>query len=200
MVSGRIPVQIMWIADAEGGGDVEIMMDLESFERSDTSILASIKKLRGRYLATVGAAKKSYAEDAPSGDARVSARKRWKTCNTLTRFVDDASSQYTITNYTQALSRDLGLPERSVKTLLDFGRCFTEDEMFDQIPYSVYREFVFRINLLRSAGAFELEKKKLLAMRYSHSMPSSSKYRRHLTEVVEAGMKSFPRTTGHGGA
>ena len=199
-MNGRIPVQIMWIADGGGGGDVEVMMDLESFERSDTSILTSIKELKERYLATVGAAKKSYAEDAPGGEGRVSARKRWKTCNALTRLVDDASNQYSITNYTQALSRDLGLPERSVKTLLDFGRCFTEDEMFDQIPYSVYREFVFRINLLRSVGAFESEKKKLLAMRDSRSIPSSSKYRKHLTEVVEAGTRPAPQVTNHGDA
>ena len=184
-MNDRIPVQIMWIADEEGGGDVEVMMDLDNFERSGTSVLASIKKLKKRYLATVSAAKKSYQEDVPGGEARVSASRRWRTCNILTRFVDDAANKYCITNYTQALARDLGLPERSVKTLLDFGRCFTEDEMFDRIPYSVYREFVFRINLLRSVGAFESEKKKLLALRDSHEMPSSSKYRKHLTEVVD---------------
>ena len=189
MVSDKIPVQIMWIASADEGGDVEVMMDLENFERSDTSVLASIKELKEKYLVTVDAAKRNDAEATSSGGTRVSASKRWRTCSILTKFVDDPANKYSVTNYTQSLSRDLGLPRRSIKTFLDFGRCFTKDEMFDQIPYSIYREFVFRINLLKAVGSFESEKNRLLEMRNSHNIPSPSEYRKQLTEIVEVGTR-----------
>lgn len=55
-------------------------------------------------------------------------------------------------NYNEVYARDFGVPLRSVRAYLDFGSSFSEGEMLDGVPFSLYAELVFRINALRRAG------------------------------------------------
>lgn len=179
----RIPVRIEWIA-GEGGGSAEIVMGLGDFESSGASIRARLKKFKKKYEGAIAEAKKA---DASGGRRAVPTRRRWNACRILADFNGVASGEFEITNYKEAYARDFGLPVRSIRTYLDFGAHFSEDEVLDDIPYSVYAELVFRMNGLRAAGLFESEKKNLVEAGRAGNAPNRDAYRAHLKGALSGG-------------
>ena len=181
MVTAKIPVRIEWIA-GEGGGSVEIVMELRDFESSGTSIRARLKKFKKKYETAIANAKK--ADSHGSRDKRaVPTMQRWRACKILADFNGEASNDFEITNYREAYARDFGLPTRSIRTYLDFGSHFAEDEILDEIPYSVYAELVFRMSGLRAVGLFESEKKNLAEMGRAGKTPNRDEYRERLRNL-----------------
>lgn len=184
MVKAKIPVRIEWIA-GEGGGSAEIVMDLSDFESSGTSIRASLKKFKEKYEVAIAEARKS--DPAGSGKGRsVPTKQRWRACKILSDFNSEASNKFEVTNYKESYARDFGLPVRSIRAYLDFGGNFSEDEVLDEIPYSVYAEIIFRMNGLRAAGLFDSEKKKLVEAGRAGNAPNRDEYRERLKSLVSA--------------
>ena len=179
MTKNKTRVRIDWIADEGNNGDIEVMMDLEDFESSNTSIRKDIKYFKEQYLGAIKAAKEADPLNT-AGKRGISTSDRWKACRTLANFNSIATNKFEITNYKEAYSRDFGLPMRSIRTYLDFGGNFSEDEIIDDIPYSIYAEIVFRINSLRSKGIFDDEKKWLIQAAKSGKLPTRNEYRERL--------------------
>lgn len=50
------------------------------------------------------------------------------------------------------------IPLRSMRTYLDFGSMFAEDDILVNIPYSHYAELVFKASQLKAKGILEKEK------------------------------------------
>ena len=181
MTTNKIRVRIDWIVDERNQGDIEIVMDLDDFESSGTSIRKNITEFKKRYLSTIKVAKK--ADLANSHKRSVSTKNRWKTCRVLSDFNESMTNKFEITNYKEAYSRDFGLPMRSIRTYLDFGKHFSEKDILDEIPYSIYAELVFRINGLKSNGVFDAEKKRLIEMSENGCLPRRDQYRAHLKSL-----------------
>ena len=176
----RIPVSIEWV-EGEGGGSAEIVMGLGDFESTGASIRSRLKKFKKKYEDAIAEAKKA---DASGGGRAVQTRQRWRACRMLADFNGEAAGEFEITNYKEAYARDFGLPVRSIRTYLDFGARFAEDEVLDEIPYSVYAELIFRMNGLRAAGLFESEKKNLIEAGRAGSAPNRDAYRARLKGLL----------------
>lgn len=175
----KTPVTIEMIG-GDGGGGVEVFMDLDDFEGTGASVRTDIKEFKAAYLEAVEAARKA---DAPAREGgRVGTRRRWAACRILADFNRAASNKFEIVNYKEAYARDFGVPLRSVRAYLDFGACFSDGEVLDEVPFSLYAELVFRIGALRRAGRFEAEKARLAEMGRAGRLPARDEYRRSLRE------------------
>lgn len=176
-MAGKIPVRIETIEGANGSGSVEVFMDLDDFESTGASVRTDIREFKASYLEAVESARRA---DAPArSGGRVSTRQRWAACRILADFNLAASNKFEITNYKEAYARDFGVPLRSVRAYLDFGS-FSDEDVIDEVPFSLYAELVFRINALRRAGRLESEKARLVEMGRSGRLPARDAYRRSL--------------------
>lgn len=179
-VASKIPVRIEATEEPDGGNEgVEVFVDIGDFEAAGASFLTDINEFKASYLEAVESARKA---DAPSrAGGRVGTRRRWAACKILADFNRAVSNKFEITNYKEAYARDFGVPLRSVRAYLDFGS-FSDEEVIDEVPFSLYAEMVFRINALRRAGRLNVEKARLVEMGRSRSLPARDAYRRSLRD------------------
>lgn len=181
MTTSKIPIKLVEVGDDSDNKNIEIMMELGDFESSGTSIRTTIVKFKEEYLRAIKDIKKAGGfETSQKSRKKVSTKDRWKACKILADFNRDAANRFLITNYKEAYSRDFGIPMRSIRTYLDFGSVFSEDEILEDIPYSLYAEFVFRANEMRRKGIVDSEKEWLLGMLKSGNLPNRDEYRKHL--------------------
>ena len=180
--AGKIPVRIETIEEADGGdGGVEVFVELGDFEAAGESFLTDMDDFKASYLGAVEAARQA---DAPArAGGRVSTRQRWAACKILADFNLAASNKFEIINYKDAYARDFGVPLRSVRAYLDFGS-FSDEEVLDEVPFSLYAELVFRINALKRAGRLDVEKARLAEMGKSGRLPARDAYRRSLRDAA----------------
>ena len=179
-LTGKIPVRIEKIAGADGEKSVEVFMDLDDFEATGASVRTDIKEFKAAYLGAVEAARRA---DAPArAGGKVGTRRRWAACRILADFNQEASNKFEVVNYKEAYARDFGVPLRSVRAYLDFGASFSDGEVLNEVPFSLYAELVFRINALRRAGRLDAEKARLVKMGRSGRLPARDAYRRSLRE------------------
>ena len=173
----KIPVKIEAVEEADGG--VEVFLRLDDFMSTGASFLADMKAFKTSYLEAVEAAKRA---DVPArAGRRVGTRRRWAACKILADF-NRAESKFEIINYKEAYARDFGVPLRSVRAYLDFGS-FSDGDVLDEIPFSLYAELAFRLNTLRRAGRLAAEKARLVEMGRSGRLPTRDVYRRSLRAV-----------------
>ena len=178
----KIPVKIDVVGDAGGGkkDSVEVFMELDELGATGASVRTDIEEFRTAYLKAVESARRADSQARVAG--RVSTRRRWAACKILADFNRAVSNKFEIVNYKEAYARDFGVPLRSVRAYLDFGACFSDDEVLDEIPFSLYAELVFRVNELKRAGRLDAEKARLVEMGRSGSLPARDAYRRSLKD------------------
>lgn len=181
----KIPIRIDWINDENDTGGIEVIMDLGDFELSGSSIRSNISEFKKMYLSTVEQARK-IDNKAASGRRNVPTKERWKACKILANFNDKIAHKFEVINYKEAYARDFGLPLRSIRAYLDFGKNFSDSEVLDKIPYSMYAEIVFRINGLKSKNIFEREKKNLIKMGKEGMLPNRDRYRSYLKSLINS--------------
>lgn len=173
----KIPVRIDTVTDSGGGSSIEVFMELGDFESTGPSIRSDIRRFKEDYLEMV-------KDAARIGAARgVPTRERWRLCKMLSDFNLRAENKFEITNSRRAYARDFGLPARSIRTYLDFGRYFSDGDVVDGIPYSTYAELCFKAMHLKSVGKLESEKKRLLDMHRNGMLPSRDEYREQLKRI-----------------
>lgn len=171
----KIPIKIDWISDEVGSGGIEIIMNLEDFESSGTSIRKNIRDFKKKYLDVIEQTKQIEKNvKNKSKKKEISIKQRWKACKCLADFNNKFENQFEIKNYKEAYSRDFNIPMRSIRTFLDFGTNFKENEIIDEIPYSTYAELVFVINALKREKLFNSEKKKLIRLVKDKKLPKTS--------------------------
>ena len=176
----KIPVSIDMITNSSGEREIGITLRLSDLESSGASIRTQIEGFKKDYQDAITQSKKI---DSKKTERKVSTRQRWKACKILADFNNKASNKFVITNYKQAYSRDFGIPMRSIRTYIDFGANFEDEEVVDNIPYSIYAELVFRINKLQIAGQFGYEKNRLIEMSKTGSLPNRDEYRAQLKNI-----------------
>lgn len=181
-MTGKIPVRIELIADDNGTEGIEVIMELSDFESTGSEIRKNIAEFRTKYLDAIKRAK-DLDQSAVSGPHKISTKRRWNACNVLANFNKEISNKFVVINYKQAYARDFCLPMRSIRTYLDFGGDFSEDDILDEIPYSIYAEMVFKINELKRKNMFESEKKRLIDMAKSNKIPNREEYRSQLKTI-----------------
>ena len=181
MKTEKIPIRIDWIEDENGTSDIEIIMDLADFESSGTSIRSNITEFKKKYLSVIQKAREIDKKNS-NNQRKVSTKQRWSACKILSDFNSKITNKFEITNYKVAYARDFGIPVRSIRVYLDFGENFTDAEIVDEIPYSIYAELVFRINGLKAKGLFESEKKKLIQMAKDGRLYNRNEYRNYLRQ------------------
>jgi len=185
----KIPVNIEWIRDETGQGGIEIIMNLDDFELSGTSIRETIRNFKKKYLEAISDAKKMDRRiKGKRGRAKKKAIptiQRWRACKILADFNKRFENEFDIRNYKKAYSRDFKLPMRSIRTYLDFGTYFEEKEILNEIPYSTYAELTFVINELIRKKLLEAEKKRLIENTKKGKSPNRDEYRAHLRELLK---------------
>lgn len=190
-LAGRLPVRI-----EKGAGGVRVFVDIGGLAEMGASVRADLEDLKASY---VGAVKAAQGADAPAREGgRVSARRRWAACRILADFDRKASGKFEIVNYKEACARDLGVSLRSVRVYLDFAESFSDGEVLDEVPFSLYAELMFRVNELRRDGRLGPEKARLARMGRSGRLPTRDAYRRSLGRP-SAGRSRARRAPGRGG-
>ena len=176
--AGKIPVRIETVEEDDGGNEsVEVFVDLGDLGAAGESFLTDMEEFKASYLEAVEAARRADGSARTGG--RVDTRQRWAACKILADFNLAASNKFEIINYKEAYARDFGVPLRSVRAYLDFGS-FSDEEVIDEVPFSLYAELAFQINALRRAGRLDAEKARLVEMGRSETIPARDAYRRSL--------------------
>lgn len=176
-LAGKIPVRMERIA----GGSVEVFMELDAFAETGASVRADIREFKLAYLGIIKSAKR--ADALAHAGRKVGTKQRWAACQMLADFDRDVSNKFKIMNYKEACARDLGIPLRTARVYLDFGSCFSDAEVIDEVPFTLYAELVFRSNALRRAGRLEAEKSRLVKMGRSGRLPARDAYRLSLRDI-----------------
>ena len=117
----------------------------------------------------------------------------WKLGNLLFDFNKEVENEFFITNYTEAISRDMKgfyLSDTEVGVLGQFVRYFKKNEVFDIISFAHYRDFTWKWNQLSERGLLEQEKQKFLELGKKGKLPDHKKYRNQLKLLINPPMRS----------
>ena len=134
-------------------GEVEVSMDVNEFEASDISIDDDVRALKDSYNEMIRTVK-------PMLSKKPSTTKRWRACRKMSEFVDNYT-KFDVTNFTTACARDME-SGANFRLLILFGREFSENEVYDSIPYTAYRTLILKKNKLARCGIYETEKAQLV--------------------------------------
>ena len=72
---------------------------------------------------------------------------------------------------------------------LQFGEYFKEKDVDDKISMSHYMELIWKANILKDMGELESEKKRLLKMSKTKTLPSHKEYREELNNLTKIPQK-----------
>ena len=156
-----------------------MFVELVDFRAAGMPFPTHIKEFKGSYLGAIESARRPNAP-ACAG-RRVGARERpparyWRT-STWRRPTSSRSST------TEACARDFGVSLRIARTYLGFGS-FSDEDVFDEVPFSLHAELTSRINALRRAGIPNAEKACLVVTGRSKRLPARDAYRRNLRDAL----------------
>ena len=165
----KIPIRIDWSLDKSDNYQVEIVMNTSDFFSSGTEIRSKIKDFKERYLKLIVDVK-----ELSKPGQRKKASEYWNLSKLLVDFNKETENEFFITNYSDALARDLdgyNLSKPSLDMLFKFADYFTEDEILDTIPYANYRALVNKGRKLQKLNLFEQEKNRLLELHKKGKLP-----------------------------
>ena len=162
-----ITIRIDWSLDKSDNYQVEIVMNTSDFFSSGQEIRSKLKDFKEKYLKLIADAKKL--------SKRKKASEYWNLSKLLVDFNKETENEFFITNYADALVRDLDgfdLARSTLAMILQFTDYFTEDEILDSISYSHYRVLINKGKKLQKYNLLEKEKKKLLELHKKGKLPS----------------------------
>ena len=181
----KIPIRIDWSLDKSDNYQVEIVMNTSDFFSSGTEIRSKLKDFKERYLKLIADVK-----ELSKPGQRKKASEYWKLSRLLVDFNKETENEFFITNYTEALARDLDgfkLSSSSIGMFLKFADYFTEDEILDTILYCYYRILTNKRNKLQKYNLLEKEKKKLLELGKKRKRPGTEReYEQQLNLLIES--------------
>ena len=165
----KIPIRIDWSLDKSDNYQVEIVMNTSDFFSSGTEIRSKLKDFKEKYLKLIAGTKK-----LSKPGQRKKSSEYWKLSKLLVDFNKETENEFFITNYSDALARDLDgfkLSKVSLGMLFQFADYFTEDEVLDSISYSHYRILVNKGKKLQKYNLLEKQKKRLLELHKKGNLP-----------------------------
>ena len=184
----KISVRIDWSKDDTGKYETQIVMGSNDFFSSGTTIRNEIKQFKKRYIKLIDDAKKLAKSKNKRANKKFQSSDFWKLGKILFDFNKEVENEFFITNYTEAISRDMKgfyLSDTEVGVLGQFVQYFKKNEVFDIISFAHYRDFTWKWNQLSERGLLEQEKQKFLELGKKGKLPDHKKYRNQLKLLIE---------------
>ena len=184
----KIPIRIDWSIDKSNNYQVEIVMNTSDFFSSGTIIRKQIMQFKKRYIKLIEEAKKLARSKNKRTKNKFQSSDFWKLGKILFDFNKEVENEFFITNYTEAISRDMKgfyLSDTEVGVLGQFVQYFKKNEVFDIISFAHYRDFTWKWNKLSERGLLEQEKQKFLELGKKEKLPDHKKYRNQLKLLIE---------------
>ena len=188
-VTEKIPVRIDWTKNSSGEYDVQIVMNSSDFFGTGTSIRSKIQRFKNKYLVLIEDSKK-LAKTKNKKDRKFTSKHWWRLGKLLNDFNQEIDGQFVISNYTEAISRDLQgfeMSDTEVSVACQFANYFKRDEISEKISIAHYREFCWKTNQLIDLNILEKEKENLLKMSENETLGNHKKYREYLKEKISNG-------------
>jgi len=181
----KIPVKIVQTKDIHGTKKIGVMLDVEYYIESEGNPGAKVKKFKQLYFDTLEKGKKFI----PTHGTKRRTTEFWKLGKLLSKLKKSTNDEFFITNYYTALQRDFLFTSKYLRMILEFGQYFKKNEVLNLIKFSHYMELIQKRKNLEKLNQFEKEKKRLLKMGKSRTLPGLMKYREQLKELVETGRR-----------
>ena len=124
-------------------------MGSNDFFSSGTTIRNEIKQFKKRYIKLIEDARKLAKSKNKRANKKFQSSDFWKLGKILFDFNKEVENEFFITNYTEAISRDMKgfyLSDTEVGVLGQFVQYFKKDEVFDAISFAHYRDFTWKWN------------------------------------------------------
>ena len=173
----KISVRIDWTKDDTGKYETQIVMGSNDFFSSGTTIRNEIKQFKKRYIKLIEDARKLAKSKNKRANKKFQSSDFWKLGKILFDFNKEVENEFFITNYTEAISRDMKgfyLSDTEVGVLGQFVQYFKKNEVFDIISFAHYRDFTWKWNQLSERGLLEQEKQKFLELGKKGKLPDLS--------------------------
>ena len=177
----RIPVKIVQYA-INGQTRKNVMLDIFDTYEITGDVEKKIQNFKEKYFEIVQKVK----DILPQKKAERKPSHFWKIGKILYDFNQSIKNEFEITNYHDAINRDFGLyRKRQIALILQFGKEFKKNDISDSISFSHYIKLVWHTNMLKRLGLFIQEKKRLLEMAQSKTLPNSHKYSKELDKLTK---------------
>ena len=175
----KIPVRIVQAHDVYGNKQVGVTLDISYYVDGGEDASKQVEKFRRLYFTTLNKAKKLLGNKK-----RKTSKQYWHLSKLLQDFNAETENEFFITNYRTALERDFGITDSYVGVIFDFGKFFNEEEIIDEIPFSVYFELALKKRKLDKLGLFAKEKEALLKKVKTEKIPIHKDYRNYLKNLL----------------
>ena len=178
----KISVRIDWTKDDTGKYETQIVMGSNDFFSSGTTIRNQIKQFKKKYLDFV----KKAQDIMPKNKSERKPSHFWKIGELLYNFNGEVENEFFITNYSEALMRDLEYfkSPRTIAYILELGKFFKRNEISDSIPITLYLELLQKRNAVQQRNLFEKEKSRLLKLAKEKKLPIKMEYRNQLKLLI----------------
>ena len=180
----RISVRIDWTKDDTGKYETQIVMGSNDFFSSGATIRNEIKQFKRKYLDFV----KKAQDIMPKNKSERKSSHFWKIGELLYNFNKEVENEFFITNYSEALMRDLEYfkSPRTIAYILELGKFFKRNEISDSIPITLYLELLYKRNAVQQLNLFEKEKSRLLKLAKEKKLPIKMEYRNQLKLLIKS--------------
>ena len=190
--SQKISVKITESDNKFSNSKIDIIMDLSNVITLGSEIRSKTRKFKKEYLELIENAKKiaSVKNQKIKKKKKFSSIDWWNLGKLLDDFNKKIENEFVITNYTQAISRDLEgfeLSNTEVGVICQFARYFRKEEVLEEISIAHYRDFTWKRNQLSEYGILRQEKNRLVKMGKEKKLPDHKKYRKELQLLVNSG-------------
>lgn len=192
--SQKISVKITESDNKFSKSKIDIIMDISNVVTLGSEIRSKTRKFKKEYLELIEDAKKI----ASAKNQKIKKKKKFSSIDwwNLGKLLDDFNkkieNEFVITNYTQAISRDLEgfeLSNTEVGVIRQFARYFRKEEVLDEISIAHYRDFTWKRNQLSEHGILRQEKNRLVKMGKEKKLPDHKKYRKELQLLITSKTK-----------
>ena len=192
--SQKISVKITESDNKFSNSKIDIIMDLSNVITLGSEIRSKTRKFKKEYLELIENAKKiaSVKNQKIKKKKKFSSIDWWNLGKLLDDFNKKIENEFVITNYTQAISRDLEgfeLSDTEVGVIRQFARYFRKEEVLEEISIAHYRDFTWKRNQLSEYGILRQEKNRLVKMGKEKKLPDHKKYRKELQLLITSNSK-----------
>ena len=192
--SQKIRVKIIESDNKFSKSKIDLIMDLSNVITLGSEIRSKTRKFKKEYLELIENAKKiaSVKNQKIKKKKKFSSIDWWNLGKLLDDFNKKIENEFVITNYTQAISRDLEgfeLSDTEVGVIRQFARYFRKEEVLEEISIAHYRDFTWKRNQLSEYGILRQEKNRLVKMGKEKKLPDHKKYRKELQLLITSNSK-----------
>ena len=187
----KIPVKIIEFSDDDRLVH-EVMIDFVDLAQLDDNPGEKLEEFRNKYFDLIKKAKKLFFEK--NNDSSKTRKKKpssvyWELGVLLHNFNKNIKHGFEITNYAEAISRDLALSKNYHYDISLIINTFKKNQISDSVPFSYYIILKGKRCDLMDLGLFKNEIKRLNTMGKENTLPGIRKYKVELINIIENSKK-----------